>query len=158
MNEWVILALNVCISESCIEIEIKLNFYFHTSLWCLKRFCEGLTKKNFTLSLINNCSLSNNLTNIGLWKVKYFFFKKIIFFALTVCLSGTINQWIQVISEIYDAKTNKIHCPGSCYTILFKWFHSTKYLGARFLEMWHLGWSFGFCNFKGTKLFQVLSK
>ena len=28
------------ISESCIKIKISLNFYFHTSLWCLK----GLTK------------------------------------------------------------------------------------------------------------------
>ena len=37
------LTLNVpCISESCIEIKIKLNFYFHTYLWCLKRFYEGL--------------------------------------------------------------------------------------------------------------------
>ena len=36
------LTLNVsCISESCIDIKIKLNFYFHTSLWCLKRFYEG---------------------------------------------------------------------------------------------------------------------
>ena len=24
------------IYESCIEIKIELNFYFHTSLWCLK--------------------------------------------------------------------------------------------------------------------------
>ena len=31
-----------CISESCIEIKITLNFCFHTSLWCLKRFYEGL--------------------------------------------------------------------------------------------------------------------
>ena len=30
------------ISESCIEIKIDLNFYFQTSLWCLKRFYEGL--------------------------------------------------------------------------------------------------------------------
>ena len=30
------------ISESCIETKIKLNFYFHTSLWCLKRFYEGI--------------------------------------------------------------------------------------------------------------------
>ena len=30
------------VSESCIEIKIKLNFYFHTSLWCLKRFYKGL--------------------------------------------------------------------------------------------------------------------
>ena len=30
------------ISESCIEIKIELKFYFHTSLWCLKRFYEGL--------------------------------------------------------------------------------------------------------------------
>ena len=37
------LTLNVlCISDSYIEIKIKLNFYFHTSLWCLKRFYEGL--------------------------------------------------------------------------------------------------------------------
>ena len=35
--------LNVpCISESCIEIKINLNFYFHTPLWCLKRFYKGL--------------------------------------------------------------------------------------------------------------------
>ena len=26
------------ISESCIEIKIKFNFYFHTSLWCMKAF------------------------------------------------------------------------------------------------------------------------
>ena len=29
-------------SESCIDAKIKFNFYFHTSLWCLKRFYEGL--------------------------------------------------------------------------------------------------------------------
>ena len=33
---------NPFISESCIEIKIEFNFYFHTSLWCLKRFYEGL--------------------------------------------------------------------------------------------------------------------
>ena len=32
------------ISESRIKIKIELNFYFHTSLWCLKRFYEGLMK------------------------------------------------------------------------------------------------------------------
>ena len=38
-----ILALpSPCISESCIKIKINLNFYFDTSLWCLKRFYEGL--------------------------------------------------------------------------------------------------------------------
>ena len=31
-----------CISESCIKMKINLNFYFHFSLWCLKKFCEGL--------------------------------------------------------------------------------------------------------------------
>ena len=30
------------ISESCIEIKIEWNVYFHTSLWCLKRFYESL--------------------------------------------------------------------------------------------------------------------
>ena len=43
MNTFSSLTLLVpCISESCIEINIKLHFYFHTSLWCLKRFYEGL--------------------------------------------------------------------------------------------------------------------
>ena len=45
------------ISESCIEIKIKLNFYFHTSLWCHRRFYEGL----FTLSGIG--SLRVNFKN-----------------------------------------------------------------------------------------------
>ena len=28
-------------SQSCIKTKINLNFYFHTSLWCVKRFYEG---------------------------------------------------------------------------------------------------------------------
>ena len=32
----------LCISESCIEIKINLNFYFYTSLLFLKRFYEDL--------------------------------------------------------------------------------------------------------------------
>ena len=30
------------ILESCIQIKINLDFYFHISLWCLKMFYEGL--------------------------------------------------------------------------------------------------------------------
>ena len=36
------LNVNPRISESCIGIKIKLNFSFHNSLGCLKRFYEGL--------------------------------------------------------------------------------------------------------------------
>ena len=32
------------ISESCIEIKIKLNLYFHTSLWCSKGFMKAFIK------------------------------------------------------------------------------------------------------------------
>ena len=32
----------LCISEKYVEIKINLNFYFHTSLGCLKRFYKGL--------------------------------------------------------------------------------------------------------------------
>ena len=39
-----------CISGSCIKIKINLNFYFHTSLQCLKRFYEGLTGLRKTFS------------------------------------------------------------------------------------------------------------
>ena len=44
-----LLTLNIpCISESCVEIKIKLNFCFHTFLWCLKglqKTFQGTTKK-----------------------------------------------------------------------------------------------------------------
>ena len=39
---FVLTLLAPCISESCIKTKTGLNFYFHTSLWCLKRFYEGL--------------------------------------------------------------------------------------------------------------------
>ena len=29
------------VSEGCVKIKINFNFYFHISLWCLKRFYEG---------------------------------------------------------------------------------------------------------------------
>ena len=31
-----------CISESSVKIKFNVSFYFYTSLWCLKRFYEGL--------------------------------------------------------------------------------------------------------------------
>ena len=31
----------LCILESFIKMKINLNFYFHASLWCLKKFYEG---------------------------------------------------------------------------------------------------------------------
>ena len=36
------------ISESCIKIKINLNFYFHISLGCLKKFYEGLKGRHKT--------------------------------------------------------------------------------------------------------------
>ena len=33
------------ISESCINIIINLNFYFHTSFWCLERFYKGFLRR-----------------------------------------------------------------------------------------------------------------
>ena len=32
-----------CMQEIYVRIKINSNFYFHTSLWCLKRFYEGNT-------------------------------------------------------------------------------------------------------------------
>ena len=34
------------------EKKIKLNIYFYTSLWCLKRFYEGLASKGFIKAFI----------------------------------------------------------------------------------------------------------
>ena len=40
-----------------LEEERKLNFYFHISLWCLKRFYEGLRKAFW--STTKNCENKN---------------------------------------------------------------------------------------------------
>ena len=53
----------LCISESCIEIKIKVNFYFDTSLWYLKRFYEGLKgHKTFSGSGTKKKCENKNLT------------------------------------------------------------------------------------------------
>ena len=50
-----------CISESCMEIKNKSNFYFHTSLWCLKTLYEGLS---FSSSEIGTGRVKNENENI----------------------------------------------------------------------------------------------
>ena len=84
------------ISESWLKIKINLNFYFHTSLWCLNRFYEGLKgllktfwgttekyeNKNlsefFSLRLWSGrkglINLSDNLLTETYWPVIYFLF------------------------------------------------------------------------------------
>ena len=47
MNNFELTLPTPFISESCIRIKTNANFYFHTSLWCLKRLYEGL---NFLFS------------------------------------------------------------------------------------------------------------
>ena len=47
VSELKILLLNPSRPNPGRREKIKLNFYFHTSLWCLKRFYEGLKKGFF---------------------------------------------------------------------------------------------------------------
>ena len=53
---------DMCISESSIEIKIKLNVYFHTSLRCLERLYEGLKGLHKTFSGITKKCENKNLT------------------------------------------------------------------------------------------------
>ena len=56
------LTLNAtCISESGIEIKIKLNLNFHTYLWCLKRFYEELSGLEDLWGTTKKCE-NKNLT------------------------------------------------------------------------------------------------
>ena len=75
MNETensTILTLPVpCISESCIEIKIKLNFYFHTSLWCLNfLFVRDWGRERLSIQNIyvsdDYCGVENQLATISL--------------------------------------------------------------------------------------------
>ena len=63
-----------CISESCIEIKIKLNFYFHTSLWCLERFYESVKGLHETFCGTTKKCENKNLTSfvhfVQDWDVK----------------------------------------------------------------------------------------
>ena len=79
LNSLIYLTFPVlCISESCIEIKINLNFYFHTSLWCRNSFYEGPKglHKTFwgTTRKCENKNLSYFffLFGIGTLRVKFF--------------------------------------------------------------------------------------
>ena len=61
----------LCISESCIEIEINLNFYCHTSLWCFKRFYQGLWGLHKTFRGTTKKSENKHLVNFFF---EFFFF------------------------------------------------------------------------------------
>ena len=56
----------LCISKSCIKIKIKLNFYFHTSLWCHNRFYEGQGLHKTFWGTTKKCE-NENLTYIFLF-------------------------------------------------------------------------------------------
>ena len=65
------LTLNVpCISESCIEIKNELNFYFSTSLWCLKRFYEDLKGLHKTFVKIKSVKYENKMCERRSVKIK----------------------------------------------------------------------------------------
>ena len=67
-TELLVLTLNVpCITESWIEIKTELNFYFHTSFWCLKRFYEGLKGLHKTFWGITKKCENKNLTSFFLF-------------------------------------------------------------------------------------------
>ena len=99
------------ISENCIEIKIVLNFYFHTSLWCLRRFYEaGIILDSFSYgcfcyldwvsSLLSSVSLS------GIWAFSWLFlFVCIITFAYRrmACLSEENTLVVRCLRQ----KTNK---------------------------------------------------
>ena len=73
-----------CISESCIKIKINLSFYFHTSLWCLKKFYEGLCAplirpiKFFLLRLL---CISINLPYGHVWVTVWVMFELVVLVA-----------------------------------------------------------------------------
>ena len=53
---------STCILEGCIKIKINWNFCPHTSLWHLKRFCEGLKGLLKTIwDTANKCESRNLL-------------------------------------------------------------------------------------------------
>ena len=66
-----------CIFKSCIEIKIKLNFYFYTSFWGLKRFYKGLKRLRKTFWDTTKKCENKNLTyffsssGIEMGRVKY---------------------------------------------------------------------------------------
>ena len=79
------LTLNVpCISESYNETKIKLNFYFHTSLWCLER---SVKKKNFNVIF----SLCPGLGQEGLSITQRSVKIKILFYFFALSRIGTVR-------------------------------------------------------------------
>ena len=49
--------------------KINLDFYFHTSLWCLKRFREGLKDTHREKASSNKTPALRKSTNMDVWAV-----------------------------------------------------------------------------------------
>ena len=49
-----------------IKIKINLNFYFHTSFWCIKKFYEGLNLIYFFLFVRDRGEKGLNTSSINL--------------------------------------------------------------------------------------------
>ena len=83
-----------CISESWIKIKVKLNFYFHSSLWCLHKTFWGTTRKyeykNLVFSLCSGPGRVNNpiLCHFLKWK-----FEEI--YVFLSCFLDTLTTWIE---------------------------------------------------------------
>ena len=61
------------ISKSCIQIKTKFNFYFHTYLWCLKRFYEGLFVVPQKVLWRSFCGASKGFMKAILWCLERFY-------------------------------------------------------------------------------------
>ena len=116
-----------CISGSCTEIKMKLNFYFHTSLWCLKRFYEGLNKglhKTFS-GTTKQCKNKNLTSELNFWKIRVIRTLSVIFaywFISMVVLTYDNAVWRKIFQKSTDAlKTNnKISSNHLCHIIQAK--------------------------------------
>ena len=99
-----------CISESCsIKVKIKLYFYFHTSLWCFKRFYEGLNglSSHFSRSHAPDiCWLKNSQ--------KY---EKLLMLSVAFCFQLKSPSWIWKLRKRFRVRaqamklTNKVILP-----------------------------------------------
>ena len=123
------------ISETCIEIKIRLNFYFHTSLWCLKKFCEkcnlifffrpglggeGLDTFQIIIGMCNRKQITPKFRNVKITKASSYTVREINLKKKTEVLFANLywnvdfvqNEDFEIDLEIQNVATNQVTIPS----------------------------------------------
>ena len=104
------------------EKKIKLNFYFHTSLWCLKSFYEGL--KGLHKTFWGTAKKCDNKTLT--WFLFQYNFQRCTGRERLICLTGVTSDMVIFLGNCSSYETNQLNIFAAMIKRLFLQPHILK--------------------------------